>query len=120
METIISTKYYVVPDLKHQEAIALLNRIFSDPKNYNLQLDKDGIYGTDNDLSFKMYRFESKIIFEVIIDNIIFENISNQWVNSLERLEKLVEQLAREEDYLRINQARIKLKKYLRFIRYVQ
>ena len=102
-----------MPDLKIQEAKSLFNKIHTNPKSYDLQINEDGIAGKDDKISFRLYRSGDGSAFEVTIDAITFTNKTGEWNNAISMLTSVVKKLEKEKQNIKVEQAIDKLKKYL-------
>ncbi|GEN67976.1 MULTISPECIES: hypothetical protein [Chryseobacterium] len=102
-----------MPDLKIQEAKLLFNKIHSNPKSYDLQINEDGITGRDDKISFRLYRTGERVAFEVTIDELTFTNTTGEWNNAMIMLGNTIKKIEKEQENLKIEQAINKLKKYL-------
>lgn len=107
------TKFQIMPDLKIQEAKLLFKKIHSDPKSYDLKINEDGITGSDDKISFRLYRTGERVDFEVTIDGFTFTNTTGEWNNAMVMLKSTIKKLEREEENIKIEQAIDKLRKYL-------
>ena len=108
-----TTKFYIMPNLKIQEAQLLFNKIRSNPKGYDLKTSTEGITGKDDKISFKLYKSGEKSIFEVTIDGLTFSNSTGEWNNAMIMLENIINKLGKETENIKVQQALDKLKKYL-------
>ena len=104
---------YIMPDLKIQEAKLLFKKIHSNPKSYDLRINEDGITGSDDEISFRLYRREERVDFAVTIDGLTFTNTTGEWNNAMAMLTATIKKLEREEENIKIEQAIGKLRKYL-------
>lgn len=102
-----------MPDFKIQEAKLLFKKIHSDPKSYDLKINEDGITGKDEKISFKLKREGERIVFEVTIDDLTFTNTSGDWNNAMIMLTSTIRKIEKENENLKIELAREKLRKYL-------
>ncbi|MBD8084266.1 hypothetical protein [Chryseobacterium caseinilyticum] len=102
-----------MPDFKIQEAKLLFKKIHSDPKSYDLKINEEGITGNDEKISFRLKREGDRIIFEVIIDNLTFTNTTGDWNNAVIMLKSTIRKIEKENENLKIEIAREKLRKYL-------
>lgn len=103
-----------MPDLKIQEAKLLFNKIYTNPKSYDLNINKEGITGKDDKISFRLYRNgEESSAFEVLIDGITFTNTTGEWNNALNMLTSTIRKIEKEQQNIKLEQALDKLKKYL-------
>lgn len=107
------TKFQIMPDLKIQEAKLLFKKIHSNPKSYDLKINEDGITGSDDKISFRLYRIGERVDFEVTIDEFTFTNTTGEWNNAMVMLKSTIKKLEREEENIKIEQAIDKLRKYL-------
>ncbi len=102
-----------MPDLKIQEAKLLFKKIHSSPKSYDLKINEDGITGSDDKISFRLYRIGERVNFEVTIDGFTFTNTTGEWNNAMVMLKSTIKKLERQEENIKIEQAIDKLRKYL-------
>lgn len=103
-----------MPDLKIQEAKLLFNKIRSNPKSYDLKTSSAGITGSDDKISFRLYKEDGeKSIFEVTIDGLTFSNSTGEWNNAMIMLENKIKKIEKETENIKVEQALDKLKKYL-------
>jgi hypothetical protein len=102
-----------MPDFKIQEAKVLFRKIQSDPKSYDLKISEDGIAGRDDKISFRLLKTGEKVVFEVTIDNLTFRNDTGEWNNALSMLTSIIRKIEKENENLKIEIAREKLRKYL-------
>ncbi len=103
----------IMPDLKIQEAKLLFEKIHSHPKSYDLQINEEGITGSDDKISFRLYRTGERVDFAVTIDGFTFTNTTGEWNNAMVMLKSTIRKLEREEENIKIEQAIDKLRKYL-------
>lgn len=102
-----------MPELKIQEANMLFKKIYSNPKNYNLQILDGIIAGKDDQISFKLFKNGDQNTFEVEIDNLTFTNSTGEWQNAMIMLTNTIKRIEKEQELQKIDEARKKLKKYL-------
>ena len=102
-----------MPDFKIQEAMLLFKKIQSDPKSYDLKIYEDGISEKKKKISFRLKRERERINFEVTIDDLTFTNTTGDWTNAMIMLTSTIKKFERENDNLKIELAREKLKKFL-------
>jgi hypothetical protein len=48
------------------------------------------VSGGDDQVSFRLYKTKEKVVFEVIVDELIFKNSTGDWTNSLIMLENAI------------------------------
>ncbi|ODM54174.1 hypothetical protein BAX95_01065 [Elizabethkingia meningoseptica] len=102
-----------MPDLKIQDAKLLFKKIYSNPKNYNLKSNENGVSGGDDQVIFRFYKAGERVVFEAEIDGFTFSNSTAEWTNSMIMLENAIKKLEREEENKKVQQALDKLRKYL-------
>ena len=102
-----------MPELKMQDAQLLLKKIYANPKNYDLKSIDGVVSGGDDQVSFRLYKTKEKVVFEVIVDELIFKNSTGDWTNSLIMLENAIRKIEGEAENSKIEQAKDKLRKYL-------
>ncbi|UOU98995.1 hypothetical protein MUU74_03345 [Chryseobacterium daecheongense] len=102
-----------MPDLKIQEAKLLFNKIHSDPKSYDLKINEGGITGSDDKISFRLYKSGEKVAFEVTIEDLTFTNTTGEWNNAMIMLKNTIRKIEKEKENLKIEQAINKLREYL-------
>ncbi|KQT15476.1 hypothetical protein ASG31_14515 [Chryseobacterium sp. Leaf404] len=102
-----------MPDFKIQEAKLLFKKIHSAPKSYDLKINEDGITGSDEKISFRLKREGERFNFEIVIDGLTFTNTTGDWNNAVIMLTSTIRKIEKENENLKIELAREKLRKYL-------
>jgi len=102
-----------MPDLKIQEAKLLFNKIHSNPKLYDLKVSDGVISGTDNKISFKLFKNDTRGVFEVRIDDLTFTNTTGEWNNAIIMLENTIRKIEKEKEHQKVETALNKLRNYL-------
>lgn len=93
-----------MPDLKIQEAKRLFKKIHSSPKSYDLKINEDWITGSDDKISFRLYKTGERVDLEVTIDGFTFTNTTGEWNNAMVMLKSTIKKLEREEKNIKIEQ----------------
>lgn len=102
-----------MPELKIQEAKKLFKKIHSQPKSYNLKIVDGVITGSDEKVSFKLFKNTESGVFEVSIDGLVFTNNTGEWNNAVIMLENTIKKIESEKELQKIENALNKLKDYL-------
>ena len=102
-----------MPDLKFQDAKLLFSKIHGNPQNYDLKIIDGIIMGNDDEISFRLYKNEEKVVFEVIVSDTIFTNSTGEWKNAIIMLESAIKKMQKEHENQKIQKALDKLRNYL-------